>query len=433
MRQFITNMLNIQEDKIEELQTIAQSDGSIIINLKLKVTSKICPFCSGPVKIHGYYPRTLTHSTLVNRKCSIVYRQRRFRCPKCSYSFNELNPFTKANDGLTHETKINILKDLKHPEDTYTSVAERYHVSKATVLRLFDKHVDIMRKPLPMVLSMDEHYFPESDMDSLYCCLLMNFITGEVIDVLPTRRKHYLIDYFASIRGDIQNYTLKRSELNNVKYISMDLYDNFRDVAQICFPDAIVCADSFHVTKHLTDDFNKIRLRWARNTENHTYEYLLRKFNFVFNHTTDLDNEPKYNKALGRYVNLRDIRDLLFAQFPELEIAYNLKELYLKFNQSGEYYKASGSLEENYDILKNRFGDFGIPEYNEFYGLLVNWKQEILNSFTTINGRRINNSYSESKNRILKKLIINANGFRNFKRTRNRILYCLNKYDKFTL
>lgn len=213
----------------------------------------------------------------------------------------------------------------------------------------------------------------------------------------------------------------------------MDLYDNFRDVAQICFPDAIVCADSFHVTKHLTDDFNKIRLRCARNTENHTYEYLLRKFNFVFHHTTDLDNEPKYNKALGRYVNLRDIRDLLFAQFPELEIAYNLKELYLKFNQSGEYYKASGSLEENYDILKNRFGDSGIPEYNEFYGLLVNWKQEILNSFTTINGRRINNSYIESKNRILKKLIINANGFRNFKRTRNRILYCLNKYDKFTL
>ena len=38
MRQFITNMLNIQDDKIEELQTIAQSDGSIIINLKLYVS-----------------------------------------------------------------------------------------------------------------------------------------------------------------------------------------------------------------------------------------------------------------------------------------------------------------------------------------------------------------------------------------------------------
>ena len=61
MRQFITNMLNIQEDKIEELQTIAQSDGSIIINLKLKVTSKICPFrtCKNswilPMNTHTLY------------------------------------------------------------------------------------------------------------------------------------------------------------------------------------------------------------------------------------------------------------------------------------------------------------------------------------------------------------------------------------------
>ncbi len=211
-----------------------------------------------------------------------------------------------------------------------------------------------------------------------------------------------LINYFTSIREEIQNYTLKRSELNNVKYISMDLYDNFRDVAQICFPDAIICADSFHVTKHLTDDFNKIRLRCARNTETHAYEYLLRKFHFVFCHNVELDNEPKYNRTLDRYVNLRDIRDLLFAQFPELKVAYHLKELYLKFNQNGEYCKTPSILEKNFDIIKDRFADSGIVEYNEFYSLLANWKQEILNSFTMINGRRINNSYIESKNRILK-------------------------------
>ena len=146
-----------------------------------------------------------------------------------------------------------------------------------------------------------------------------------------------------------------------------------------------------------------------------------------------MDNEPKYNKELGRYVNLRDIRDVLFTQFPELEIAYNLKELYLKFNQNEEYCHTSNNLEDNFEMLKDKFADSGIPEYNEFYGLLVNWKEEILNSFTIINGRRINNSYIESKNRILKKLIINASDFRNFKRTRNRILYCLNKYDRHTI
>lgn len=47
------------------------------------------------------------------------------------------------------------------------------------------------------------------------------------------------------------------------------------------------------------------------------------------------------------------------------------------------------------------------------------------------NGIRINNSYIESKNRILEKLLYNGNGFNNFKRTRNRILYCLNKNDMY--
>lgn len=401
MRQFITDMLNIQDDKIEDLQSIKQSDGSVIVYIKLKVISKSCPFCHGAVKIHGYYPRSLIHSTLANRKCTIVYRQRRFECPRCAYSFNEPNPFTKSSDGLTYETKVNILRDLKHPEETYTNVAQRYNVSKATVLRLFDKHVNIPRKPLPIVLSIDEHYFPESDMDSLYCCLLMNFVTGEILDVLPSRRKHHLINYFTAIRGDIQNYTLKRSELNNVKYISMDLYDNFRDVAHICFPDAVICADAFHVTKHLTEDFNKVRLRCARNTENHTLEYLLRKFHFVFYHGIELDTEPRPNKSLNRYVNLRDIRDYLFEHFPELEVAYHLKELYLNFNQDGEHYSTPGHLETTFDQIKNKFADSGIPEYNEFYGLLCNWRQEILNSFICINGRRINNSYIESKNRRL--------------------------------
>lgn len=151
----------------------------------------------------------------------------------------------------------------------------------------------------------------------------------------------------------------------------MDLSENFKDVAQICFSDAIVYANRFYVTKNLADDFNKIRLRCARNTENHTYRYLIRKFHFIFYHTTELDNEPKYNKTLGRYVNLRDIRDVLFTQFSELEIAYNLKELYLKFNQSGEYYQDS-DLEDKFEMLKDMFADSGIPEYNEFYGLLVN-------------------------------------------------------------
>ena len=74
------------------------------------------------------------------------------------------------------------------------------------------------------------------------------------------------------------------------------------------------------------------------------------------------------------------------------------------------------------------FGNCGIAEYEEFHLLLVNWRDEIINSFTVVDGRRINNSFMESKNRLVAN---NANVFKNFKRTCNRILYFLNPCDTF--
>lgn len=429
LNKFITQLLNIEEEQIEDLKQIIQSDNSVIFKVKLKFRPTLCPYCNGPAKIHGYYSRKLTHSTFVNRKCVIYYQQRRFRCDSCEVTFHEENPFINSGEGVTYETKINVLKGLKYPESTYTSIARNFDLSVTKVIRIFDKHVNIPRKHLPRILSIDEHYFPESDYDSLYCCLLMDFQSGEIIDILPDRRKNYLLNYFSAIKNSTLDYKTARSELNNVEYISMDLYEIFRDVARTYFPQAVICADSFHVLKHLTEAFKNVRIACRRQTEDPVLIYLLGKFRFVFNHSQDLDNEPKYNKRLGRYVNYRDIRDLLLKNFPYLEVAYNLKESYIIFNQ---HYSGTNATPYLDDFIK-KFADSGIKEYDEFYGLLNNWRQEIINSFTFIEGKRINNSFIESKNRILGRLIFNANGFANYKRTRNRILYCLNKDDNYKI
>ena len=109
--------------------------------------------------------------------------------------------------------------------------------------------------------------------------------------------------------------------------------------------------------------------------------------------------------------------------------AYELKERYIHFNETSSIQNAKEQLAE----LIQKFADSNIKEYDESYNLLINWNQEIINSFSTINNRRINNSYIESRNNQLERLILNANGFRNFKRTRNRILYCLNKNDTYKI
>lgn len=427
LSQFVSNILNLSEERIEKLVQIPKSDGSIVIKIKLRVNIGKCPYCKNSVKIHGYTSKNLTHSVFANRSCTLVYLRRRYRCQCCDTTFSETNPFGSIGENLTHATKINILDDLKHPGETYSIVAQRYNVSVTTVMRIFDKHVNIARKPLPEVLSMDEHYFPNSNYDSLYCVLLMDFRTGEIIDVLPSRKKLNVTNYFRNILHSTRDIRTMRSELDNIRYVSIDLYDNFRDIVHTMMPNAIICADSFHVIKHLTEDFDKIRRKCSNSTENETLKILLFKFKYIFRHNQNLDRPGKYNRSLGRYATLRDIREILFANFPELEKAYNLKELYIMFNQNSTKAMAAA----RFDDIRQLFADSGIEEYDEFVTLLTNWKQEIINSFTIIYNRRINNSYIESKNGQVERLLNSANGFTNFERARNRILYCLNIKDTY--
>ena len=427
--EFITHILNVKSSDIEEATTLDQDDGSLVIRVRLVSKISECPICRKTVNIHGYIKRKITHSTFVNRECCIVYMQRRYRCPYCEHTFSEPNPFAMGSAQISTDTVVNILKDLKYPDATYLAVGKRYNISPTQVTRIFDKHVNIPRKTLPEVLSIDEHYFPNSDYGSKYCCLLMDFTTREMIDILPDRKKDHIVGYFGEIKRLTTKGVSSVSELNNVKYISIDMYEPYRDIAHIFFPKAKVCADSFHVIKHLTDDFRKVVLRCARSTEDDSMIYLLKVFRHVFDHNKDLDNEPKYNRRFGRYLNYRDIRDMMLGRFPELKVAYELKEYYINMNSTTLLSDAPEAVDRAIEL----FEGCGIDEYDEFYRLLNNWREEIVNSFTTINGQRINNSVIESKNRMVEKLIYNANGFTNFKRTRNRILYCLNPNDTFTL
>lgn len=426
---FIIDLLNVDRNSIEKLSVVDDKE-CIKIYITLKKSASIhCPYCGGEVNILGYKNRTLKHSTFVNRKCMIIYHQRRYICKDCSVSFIENDPFAKTGQSITTETIINVLEALKKTNFTYTDVADMFNLSVTKVQRLFDKHVDIKRKTLPVILSIDEHYFPLSDFDSVYVCVLMDFNTGVLVDVLPDRKKDYLIHYFEEIKNKTMDTKTGLSELDNVKFVSIDLWDTYRDIAHKYFPKAAVCGDSFHVLENLTKRFSAIRTRCRKSTQDKTIIYLIVKFKNIFNHNFNFDNHKHYNSRLGKYVNYRDIANILFDRFPELKEAYYLKESYIDFNSTATFDNAKEKLAEQIEL----FGKCEIPEYIEFYNLLINWNEEIVNSFIRYKGRRINNSYIESMNGKIEKLLYNAKGYINFKRARNRILYCLNIDDTYKM
>ena len=104
------------------------------------------------------------------------------------------------------------MKDLKRTNVTYNQVAGRYNITATEVQRIFDKHVNIEPHALPEALSIDEHYFPNSDYDGLYMFIMMDFRTGELIDIYPDRKK--VIWYLNFQPSRIERITIKHIPVN---------------------------------------------------------------------------------------------------------------------------------------------------------------------------------------------------------------------------
>lgn len=117
----------------------------------------------------------------------------------------------------------------------------------------------------------------------------------------------------------------------------------------------------------------------------------------------------------------------------EINKAYKLKELYRAFDSITKEEINDYDMEKELDSIIKQFENSTIEEMMEVAETLKNWKQEILNSFVWIKGRRISNGPVEGKNYYIKKILYNGNGMQNFERARNRILYSQNRYESYDL
>ena len=160
--------------------------------------------------------------------------------------------------------------------------------------------------------------------------------------------------------------------------------------------------------------------------------YLLKSWNkLLMSDKYDLNNEPKYNSVFKCKLNYGDLKKMILELDDELTLAYNLKEAYRDFNFHCSYEKAN----EELNNLIYEFAKANIKEYEEFINLMINWKDEIINSFirSEVTGHRLSNAKAESMNDEIETNINISNGLANFTRFRKRMLYCFNDRLFYTL
>ena len=382
MKDFITNMFNLEPRIIHDIEIIS-SDNAVFAIISLRKADHLCPVC-GKV-------------------------------------FPERNPFAIPGRRISKYTILRVMNMLKDPRVTFAMAAKEASVSVTTAERIFDAHVGISSMPLPDILCMDEVYAVKYH-QKVYACVLADFKSSQIYDLLPDRKKYTLAKYFSSISRDTRK---------TVKYVSMDMWDTYRDIASVYLPDAKICVDSFHVIALINRAFTKVRIRLMNSFDRKSDEYyLLKKYTWLLNkaYREIPSNQklyvPKYIPDIGRkHILARELVNLMLEFDPELEVAYMLKEDYLDINRDA----TEDDIEDRLDHYIKDLKIFSVPEFRTVAGSLSKWHNEIINSFDRVDGRRISNGPVESINSRIQLLKASAAGYRNFDRFRKRVLYSLNK------
>lgn len=437
---FILQLFGLETIDVESIDYVPKGNDALI-KVTLKNKHPACPTCGYErVKVKNYVTKHINHSQLSDRACTLEYRARRYICPVCNKSFYEPNPFVFKAMKISIKTVYNILDDLKNFNETFSSVASRYHVSPTTVANIFDAHVDIPRKTLPKRLNIDEVYAFRSE-KSKYVCVLLDYDNQVPVDILPSRRKEFLLKYFGSI---------PKEEREKVEMCCFDMYNNYRDVFKKVFPQAVCSVDHYHISQELHRKVDSVRIRIMKGSRyGQDNYYLLKKFNWIlFKHYDDPlfdpDKERKYNNHFDRYFNYYELRELLLCIHPDLTEAYELKDAVVDFYKNSTI----DSARDNINELIEKFKKSTLAEMNEFSRTLSNWRNEIINSFNVVNveykveagsgdlsirEKRLTNSIIENRNSVIKAMKKNSNGFTNWPRFRNRVMYVLDKSNNYMM
>lgn len=415
---------NIDEKDIEIISQF-KKDNQIYIEVKTINRGIRCLNCGTfHTNVKEYKTKFINHSIYALEKTTLIYHQRRFVCPKCNKTHMENNPFNSSNNRISDKTIENILDFIKRYNNTFRSASGYFNLSTTEIIKIFDKYCNMERNQFSRVMCFDEIYFSRRRKKK-YVLVIINFFNRAIIDVLKDRDKYTLSSYLRKI--DIK-------ERERVQYACIDMNDNYREVLDYLLPNAFIVVDSFHVVKYIKDALDNIRRKVMRRFDNERIsdEYYLLKYRdellYETNVLSDEFKSIKHNHHFHYQLSEYQLLGMMLNIDDDLKKAYELYHEYIRFNNT-DYSNNIDCLNDLNEII-NDYKLSNIKEFIDLSNTLTNWKAEIVNSFNKVNGTRVSNGPIEGRNSMIKKILRLANGYSNFRRFRNRIIYSLNTLSR---
>lgn len=387
-----TELLGLPELSVEKIKETSQGYELSVSSI---LKQGICPRCgkkSEEVKSYNY--RKIKDLPIIDKRVILNLEVRQFEC-SCGHYYRERFSFVRARKHLTTRYERSLYYRSKGVDIKY--LAENELLDWKTVQEIFDYYSQEeigQRDDWEGVshIGMDEIALKKGHKN--YVVVVLDLLTGVILDILPQRDKAYLIQYFRD-KG--------RVFCKQIKVFCSDMWSAYLNTAKELFTEAIVVADRFHFFSKCQDGLD------------HARKSLRKKF-------------PKAEELKKlKWALLKNPDGLTDKQEEKLQAVFQQKQFHLLRLT----WDARNALKDIFDThLTKQQAEKEIDKWIEgvikhkvrylfkFVDFYTKWKEPILNYFQG----RFSTGIIEGTNNKLKLIKRRAFGFLKFERFKARAL-----------
>lgn len=379
------DLLNLPHLRVN---AVADNGDHYVIEAIGGVEPTACPKCGKGLYRHGTQRQTYMDVPIHGKRNKIEIDRKRYRCKECGKTLFEPLPHMDAKR-LSTERLVRYVEQ-RCLKETFSALSREVGIDDKTIRHIFDDYVLRLEAgakfQTPEILGIDEVM-----VIGQHRCTITNIGKLSLYDLLPTRKKADLLPYFRQL-----------PDKHKVKVVVMDMWSVYRQVAQAELPGRPIVADRFHVVRTAQYGMDRVRLAIRKGLDTRTRLQLKD------------DRSVLAKRAQRLTAGEQATLERWAAQFPELGIAYHLKEEFatLYEHPSRAAAEAAGRAWEARAVSAN------LPAFRETIRVLRSWREEIFNWYD----HRITNAYTKSVNNLVNAANRMGRGY-SFEVIRARLLF----------
>lgn len=380
----ILNLPNIEVTEIKE----NEHDYAIIA---VRPTPPfLCPQCGFTnLKKFGKKEKLYMDLPIHAKRTGIFMQQQRYQCKSCQSTFREQYEDVMDDNRFMTKRLVSYI-EKQSLKRTFVSLAEELGVDEKTIRSIFRDYINRLEEQVqietPKWLGIDEIHILSKPR-----CVITNIEQRTLVDMLTNRNKDTVITYLMNLPNRKQ-----------IRYVSMDMWNPYRDAVRQVLPQAHIVVDKFHVVRMANNALEDVRkslrasitIKEKRQLTNDRYVLLKRKH--------DLSERELF------------LLELWTENYPMLKTAYTLKEGFYDIWDS----QSKGMAKVRYEDWKKEITDDVEEAFTPILKAMKNWEQEVFSYFD----HPITNAYTESLNSLIRVINRLGRGY-SFEALRAKILF----------